>query len=195
MTGYVVESLSAKYSQSTEKLVYFFCQYDDETSLQATTILQSIIRQLLDQDDARFTVNERSIEATLDNPHDVRLLEALLLDTISSLKSVVIILDGIDECPLSQMKTLLKILRSLILRQYAGLKLYLAGDDRITDLVKSSLDPGYVVSTGVPEAGSDLKELVQQLVDAKREDEDLVAGDSDLYDEIVDALSTTSQGM
>jgi len=121
MTGYVVESLSAKYSQSTEKLVYFFCQYDDETSLQATTILQSIIRQLLDQDDARFTVNERSIEATLDNPHDVRLLEALLLDTISSLKSVVIILDGIDECPLSQMKTLLKILRSLILRQYAGL--------------------------------------------------------------------------
>jgi len=40
-----------------------------------------------------------------------------------------------------------------------------------------------------------LKELVQQLVDAKREDEDLVAGDSDLYDEIVDALSTTSQGM
>jgi hypothetical protein len=50
MTGYVVEHLSAKYSQSTEKLVYFFCQYDNRASLQVTTVLQSIIRQLLDQD-------------------------------------------------------------------------------------------------------------------------------------------------
>lgn len=195
MTGYVVESLSAKYSQSTEKLVYFFCQYDNETSLQVTTILQSIIRQLLDQDGDTFTANEPSIDALLDNPHDLDSLERLIFDIVVKLKSVIVVLDGVDECSLTEMKMLLKTLRRLILRQPAGLKLYLAGDDRITDLIRSSLNPDFVVSTHVPDADSDLKELVQQLVDVRREDEDLVAGDSNLYREIVDGLCTASQGM
>jgi len=195
MTGYVVELLSAKYSQSTEKLVYFFCQYDNESSLQVTTILQSIIRQLLDQDDDRFTANESSIDALLDNPHNLSSSINLLADITDSLKSVVVILDGVDECSLTEMKLLLKTLRSLMLRQSPGLKLYLAGDSRITHLIESSLNPKFVLSTRVPEARSDLKELVQQLVEARREDEDLVVGDPDLYQVIVDVLFTASQGM
>lgn len=93
-----------------------------------------------------------------------------------------------------EIESLLKALRSLTLRP-SGLKLYLAGDGRVTDLIESFLDPGFVVSTNSPEAGLDLKELVQQLVDARRKEEDLVAGDPDLYQEIVDVLYTASQGM
>lgn len=93
------------------------------------------------------------------------------------------------------MKLLLKVLRSLELRQASGLKLYLAGDDRITDLVQSFLSPDFVVNTHVPEAGLDPKELIQQLVDSKKDDGDLVAGDPNLYQEIVGTLCTVSQGM
>jgi len=195
MTGYVVELLSAKYSQDTEKLAYFFCQYDNETSLKVTTILQSIVKQLLDQDDDTFTANESSIDALLDNPHDLSSLTDLLAHIVDSSKGVVVVLDGIDECSLTEMKLLLKSLRSLVRRQPSGLKLYLAGDSRITDLMKSSLNPDFVLSTRMPEAGSDLKMLVQQLVDARRDDEDLVVGDPRLYRDIVDVLFTGSQGM
>lgn len=195
MTGYVVESLSANYSQSSDKLVYFFCQYDNESSLQVTTILRSITRQLLDHDDDRFIANEPSIDALLENPDNVQSLEALIVNISNSLKSVVIILDGIDECSLTEMKKFLRILRSLMLRQLPGLKLYLAGDNRISDLVKSFLNPGFVVSTQAREAGTDPEELVEQLVDARREDEDLVVGDPNLYQEIINVLCTESQGM
>lgn len=195
MTAYVVESLSAKFSHSTEKLVYFFCQHDNETSVQVTTILQSLIRQLLDQDGGRFLANERNIDIVLDNLHDVALLEVLLSDIVNTLTSIVVVLDGIDECSTREMKLLLKTLRSLVLRPQSSLKLFLSGDDRITDLVKSFLSPDFVVSTQRSEAGADLKELTQQLVDARREDGDLVAGDPCLYQEITDTLCTASQGM
>lgn len=189
-----MQSLSVKYGQSTEKLVYLFCQYDNETSLQVTSILQSIIKQLLDQDDGTFTASEHSIDALLETPHDLGLLTRLLFDILDILKSVVIVLDGIDECSLTEIKALLRILRSLTLRP-SGPKLYLAGDDRITDLVKTFLKPEFVVSTQMKEAGSDLDELVQQLVESSRNDEELVTGDPRLYQEIVDALCAGCQGM
>lgn len=195
MTAFVVEQLSAKSNQLFEKLVYFFCQYDNETSLKATTVLRSIIRQLLDQDDRIFTGNEAKVDSLLDDLYDLTLLEALLFDIINGLKSVVVIIDGVDECSNPEMRSLVKILRSLIFRKPSGLKLYLAGDDCITDIIVSFLTPSFVVNTQIPEADSDLKELIHQLVTARRQDGDLVTRDSGLYQEIVDVLCTVSKGM
>jgi Cdc6-like AAA superfamily ATPase len=195
MTAYVIEALSAKYIQSSEKLVYFFCEYDNEHSSQATTIIQSIIRQLLDQEDDAFTANETSINELLKDPHDLGLLQNLLSDVIGSWHSVVVILDGLDECSLTELELLLKTLHNIIRRQTTGLKLYLSGDDRISDLVKSLLNPGFVVVARMPEAELDLVELVQQLVNARREDGDLVVDDHSLYQEVIDVLCTRSQGM
>jgi cytidylate kinase len=195
MAAYVIEALSAKYFQSSEKLVYFFCEYDNELSTQATTVLKSIIRQLLDQEDDAFTANETSIDELLKNPHDLRLLEGLLSDVISSWNSVVIILDGIDECTLTELELLLKALRNTMRRQATGMKIYLSGDDHVSDLVNSLLDPKSVAVTRMPEAETDLVELVQQLVNARREDGDLVVDDPNLYQKLIDVLCTRSQGL
>ncbi|KAH0168500.1 hypothetical protein KCU67_g3455, partial [Aureobasidium melanogenum] len=195
MTAFVVEQLSAKPIQASEKLVYFFCQYDNETSLKATTVMRSIIRQLLDQDDRTFTENQPKIDALLDNLYDLNSLEALSFDIINRLKSVVVIIDGVDECSNPEMRLLVKTFRNLMLRNPSGLKLYLAGDDRITDIITSLLTPNFVVNTQMPEAGLDLQELIQQLVTARRQDGDLVTRDPGLYQEIVDVLCTSSKGM
>jgi hypothetical protein len=195
MTAYVIEALSAKYIQSSEKLVYFFCQYDDEASLQAWFILQSIIRQLLDQEDDAFAAHETSIDELLENPYDLGLLEGLLSDVVGSWHNVVVVLDGIDECTLTELELLLKTLRNIMRRQATGLRFYLSGDDIITDLAQSLLNPGFLVSTRMPEAKTDIVELVHQLVNVRREDGDLVIGDPSLYQEVVDVLCTGSQGM
>jgi hypothetical protein len=195
MTAYVIEALSAKYIQSSEKLVYFFCQYDDEASLQAWFILQSIIKQLLDQEDDAFATNETSINELLENPYDLGLLEGLLSDVIGSWHNVVVVLDGIDECTPTELELLLKTLRNIMRRQATGLKFYLSADDIITDLAQSLLNPGFLVSTRMPEAKTDIVELVHQLVNARRDDGDLVIGDPSLYQEVVDVLCTGSQGM
>ncbi|KAG9757954.1 hypothetical protein KCU73_g4151, partial [Aureobasidium melanogenum] len=195
MTAFVVEQLSAHCNQCTEKLAYFFCQYDNETSLRATTILRSIIRQLLDQDDLIFTKHQSKIDALLENLHDLSLLEALFLEVVNCLKNVVVIIDGVDECSNAERKSLLKTLRNLMDGRPPGLKLYLAGDDRITGVIASFLAPSFVVNTRTPEAGSDLRVLIHQLVTALKDDGDLVTRDPSLYHEIVDILCTASQGM
>ncbi|KAG9854168.1 hypothetical protein KCU77_g6309, partial [Aureobasidium melanogenum] len=192
-TAFVVEQLSAKSMQGSEKLVYFFCQYDNETSLKATTILRSIIRQLLNQDDRIFTEHQSKIDALLDNLYDLGLLEVLLSDVVNCLQSVVVIIDGVNECSEPEMKLLLKTLSKL--RKSCGLKLYLAGDDRITSMIMLFLEPSFVVNTHTPEAGTDLQELIHQLVTARKEDGDLKTGDPSLYQDIVDILCTASQGM
>ncbi|TIA16985.1 hypothetical protein D6C80_04215 [Aureobasidium pullulans] len=195
MTGYIVQEMSAKSSPGTEKLAYFFCQHDNEASLQATTILKSIIKQCLDQDEKLYDANAFAIDALLESPNDLDGLEAFLSKLVSGLSRIVIILDGIDECSNKEMKTTLKSLRELVLQKTSGLKLYLAGDERITDLIASSLDPTHGINTGCLEARIDLQALVRQLVATKRQDEDLVIGDDHLHQEIVDVLCTASQGM
>lgn len=195
MTAYVVEQLSANSNQGTERLAYFFCQYDNQTSLRASTVLRSIVKQLIDQDDQIFTANSIKIDALIDNPHDLTLLVALFSSILESLKSVVVVLDGIDECSSSEMKFLLKALRGLMLQKPSGLKLYLSGDDRITDLIVSFLTPSFVVNTHTPEAASDLQGLIEQLVTARRADGDLVTGDPRLYQEVIDVLCAASKGM
>ncbi|KAG9657777.1 hypothetical protein KCU64_g4966, partial [Aureobasidium melanogenum] len=195
MTAFVVEQLSAKTIQGSEKLAYFFCQYDNETSLKATTVLRSIIRQLLDQDDRIFAENKSKVDTLLDDLYDLKLLEALFFDIISGLKSVIVIIDGVDECLRSEMRSLVTSLRSLMLQKPSGLKLYLAGDDCITDIIISSLKPSFVVNTRLPDASLDLQELILQLVTAKKDDGDLLAGDPNLYQEVIDVLCSTSQGM
>ncbi|THX79338.1 hypothetical protein D6D04_05225 [Aureobasidium pullulans] len=195
MTGYIVQEMSAKSSPGTEKLAYFFCQHDNEASLQATTILKSIIKQCLDQDEKLYDVNTLAIDALLESPNDLDGLEAFLSKLVSGLSRIVIILDGIDECSNKEMKTTLKSLRKLVLQKTSGLKLYLAGDERITDLIASFLNPIHGMNTGCLEARIDLQALVRQLVATKRQDEDLVIGDDHLHQEIVDVLCTASQGM
>lgn len=195
MTGYIVQEMSAKSSPRTGKLAYFFCQHDNEASLQATTILKSIIKQCLDQDEKLYDANALAIDALLESPNDLDGLEAFLSKLVSGLSRIVIILDGIDECSNKEMKTTLKSLRKLVLQKTSGLKLYLAGDERITDLIASSLNPTHGMNTGCLEARIDLQALVRQLVATKRQDEDLVIGDDHLHQEIVDVLCTASQGM
>ncbi|THX74208.1 hypothetical protein D6D05_07076 [Aureobasidium pullulans] len=195
MTGYIVQEMSAKSSPGTEKLAYFFCQHDNEASLQATTILKSIIKQCLDQDEKLYDANAFAIDALLESPNDLDGLEAFLSKLVSGLSRIVIIFDGIDECSNKEMKTTLKSLRELVLQKTSGLKLYLAGDERITDLIASSLNPTHGINTGCLEARIDLQALVRQLVATKRQDEDLVIGDDHLHQEIVDVLCTASQGM
>ncbi|THY32221.1 hypothetical protein D6D01_02645 [Aureobasidium pullulans] len=195
ITGYTVQEMSAKSSQGTEKLAYFFCQHDNEASLQAKTILKSIIKQCLDQDEKLYDANALAIDVLLQNPENLDSLEAFLSELILSLNRIVIILDGIDECSNKEMKSSLKSLRKLVLQRPSGLKLYLAGDKRITDLIALSLNPTHGMSTGCLEARMDLRALVGHLVATKRQDEDFVIGDDQLHQEIVDVLCTASQGM
>ncbi|THX20504.1 hypothetical protein D6D17_00616 [Aureobasidium pullulans] len=196
LTAYAVEHLSAQCSQTTAKVVYFFCQYNNEMSLQATTILRSIIRQLLDQDAILFKMNELSVKVLLEhNPLNMARLEALLLSVISNIGNTVVIIDGLDECSAKQMKLILRTLRNIQLHSPSRLKLYLAGDDRVTGLVKDYIQLDYTIQTQSAEASSDMEELIRQLVLTKQENGDLKVGNIHLYEQIVETLSKGAQGM
>ncbi|KAH0170918.1 hypothetical protein KCU67_g2421, partial [Aureobasidium melanogenum] len=196
LTGYAIEHLSARYSQSSHKVAYFFCQHEIAISLQAGTILRSLIRQCLDQDTSILTAHESKLKALLKtDPDGVGELADLLFDITVSLSRVIIIIDGLDECNDKETKLILTNLRKIMLRKPPGLKLCLSGDDRITHLIRSCLSPAHTTNTQCPDAQADLEELIRQLVFATQTDGDLVVGDDHLIQEIINALIKGAQGM
>ncbi|THX33193.1 hypothetical protein D6D12_01670 [Aureobasidium pullulans] len=195
MTGYVVEYLAAKHVQVSEKIVYFFCQHDDETSLKAATILGCLARQCLDQDVNTFNTLESEAVALSEDPQDMRRLVDLLCAVVKRTGRIIIVFDGLDECPHKEMMLVLRVFHNIMHQNPAGLKLYIAGDSRIADLVGTLLNPRYIVSTHSPKGATDLQDIVQQLVATKRDDGDFVVSDNRLYQEVVDALSAGTQGM
>lgn len=196
LTGYAVEYLSAKHSQTHEKVTYFLCQYGNEASLQASTILRCLIKQCLHQDEKLSTKIAAQLEDTLnDDPDDLEKLTLLLLKILENGLRVFLIIDGLDECSNTEMKATLKVFRNIVRQNASGLKLYLAGDDRISDLIVSDLPSSHVVDTHSPEAGSDFQELVGQLMLTKRDDGDLVIGYDQLFSKIQNVLTNEAQGM
>ena len=88
---------------------YFFCRFDDTKSLQATTIVASIARQLLL--DHEFNVPQ--VSSDQQDPEEATDLLATLLPRKLSQRYVICI-DGLDECEESQRSQVLVCLRKLV---------------------------------------------------------------------------------
>lgn len=99
VTAYMMEKTSPKNATS-----FFFCRFDDQESLKATTIIGSISRQLVNdipEDSFRAFDREMPIADSLEA-------------TLSKTRQYFIILDGLDECDEAQAQEVSKFLQSLL---------------------------------------------------------------------------------
>lgn len=188
--GYLFQSCS-----STARITYFFCRYDDETSLKATTILGSLIRQCLDEENLPKSVESRLAEYLKQSPLDIPKLECLLQDVIALSQTHFIVIDGVDECKTNEHKTLFKVLRRLLGQSGPILKLLLVSRESISTEVKMLHHHCYHVQMSRPEAYSDIETFIVDVIQEKVASKDLVVGSSKLVKDIQDALVRGAQGM
>lgn len=178
---------------------YFFCQFDNSSSLEAYTIIRSLLRQLLEH--AKLSVDlESRLEAITRHPAlDSVALDSLLQDLfgkqICSFQRTYIVIDALDECEKKHRNIVLKFLRTAISSSQSTLKIFLTSRGGLGDEVRRCCTSVQHLSMGSSEALCNLKVFINRVLRERVANGDLVVGDENLIQEIEDALLTGAQGM
>jgi ankyrin repeat protein len=188
----IVDDLSLYTGKEQSLVAYFFCKHDIPESLQARTIIGSLVRQLLCTI-PDLSVPARSCENTLATGDTDKVLE-LLFQSFSPDPKVYFVLDGLDECDHQEKETLVQAVRKI--------------QDKLKVLVCSSFreEPNnglqsvtsQLLATRVvplPHDNPDIEAFIAADLDRCVDQEQLKMGDPALILEIQEALLKGAQGM
>lgn len=178
---------------NTSQIIYFFCQFDNDESLRASTILSSLVRQCLDAQSLPQPIESRLTNLLQVSYPEAKELGILLKDVIA--KTSFIFIDAIDECNRFERSTLLKVLHDLEILCSSKVKIFLAVRQGIVEEVEKMCKPCCQATMGSIEANLDIMTYTRDILAEKKESGALVVGNPKLLDEIKDALVQEANGM
>ncbi|KAF5547572.1 heterokaryon incompatibility protein het-E-1 [Fusarium phyllophilum] len=174
--------------QSHAVVLYFFARYDRPDGLHARTILGCLIRQLLEH----FVAN-RDLDHIFQKNATIRDVEDIV-EIFKQLpphtQRIFIVIDGIDECPMSEQHALLNALS--VIQPY-GYKLCVSV--RALEQTLPWKDHSFRFHACIPEDNPDILDYVQVEVARRIQEGRLVIQDPDLVQEVKEQLISGACGM
>lgn len=181
---------------NTSQIIYFFCQFDSDESLHASTILSSLIRQCLDAQSLPQHIESRLADLLRVPSPEVKELGILLKDVLQVIaKASFIFIDAIDECKKIERSILFKVLQDVTISCSSKVKIFLAVRQGIVEEVEKTCKPCCQVTMGSIEADLDIRTYIRDILVERKESGVLVVGNPKLLDEIREALVQESNGM
>ena len=173
-------------------VVYFFCRHDVPESLQARTIIGSIARQIL-RTIADLSVIAQSCEDTHSTGDTEKVLDVLLRGFSSSAK-VYLVLDGLDECALTERATLVPALQKIQEKMSISVCASFREEPNsgLQAIAQQLLDVHVVC---IPKNNPDIAAFIEADLERCLQQERLNIRDPTLISKIQDALLEGSQGM
>ena len=175
--------------EDTNVTAYLFCRHDEVESLDSSTIIRSIFRQILEcaplslQDDY-WNLKEFENDTLL---HHIDSLSA------SFTRGAYIIIDGIDECTVEERDVLLTFLRDFLGRTGDTLHVYCASRPDVSYQSSMVLRPRYQMSMSEnnDELASYISETLQERIESGR----LPTKDPEIKERIRTSLLANADGM
>jgi ankyrin repeat protein len=193
----LVDDLHLHVQDSHVPVVYFFCRYDITESLQARTIIGSIARQLLGCMQPQCRDPDLTMGDLLDRKNrlgDIDIIFYLLRRVLACDLTAYIVVDGIDECELSERRILIEELKRL--QKTFSIRLCISLRLEPNSPLEVNTDGlMHATITPIPDNSSDIEAFIQAELESCIESQRLVVGDPHLILEIRDTLSQRSQGM
>lgn len=192
MLANIVDDLHLFTKKEQYPVAYFFCKHDVMESLQARTIIGSLVRQLL-RTIPDLGALSMYCEDTNANCTTETLLE-LLFKGFPSHRKVYLVLDGLDECNLEEKKVLIQAVRKIQDRlQVLLCASFREEPNNGLQLITGRLLNARVVS--LPDDNPDIEAFIEADLERCLAQRLLTIGDPTLILEIQDALLKGSQGM
>ncbi|KAF2142293.1 uncharacterized protein K452DRAFT_193514, partial [Aplosporella prunicola CBS 121167] len=176
-------------------VAYFFCQYDDERSLTATSILSSLVKQLLDPETMPNEIESRLASYLKVGSPDLHDLGALIQEILSQSSTRYLVIDAIDECPKLEQDALSKTLQRVMAIPSGKTKLLISSRDTVSRQVKRIHPTINYIKLSSEAIKSDMKLFIQRTVEEKVDDGELAVGSSCLLRKIQDSLIQGADGM
>ena len=179
----------------TAQIAYFFCEFDNEASTNATTIMSSLAKQLLNAQE--MTENMRIELSVLLRPGrpSIEGLRRLLRYAAAKTTTQFILIDALDECADEDRKIVLNVLDDLIADSSCNVKIAISARLEYDKYYLRSCNDYYMIDTSSPEARYDLDMFIDALIQIKVAEGDLVVNDPALLIEIYDAFRDRADGM
>ncbi|KGQ08421.1 Ankyrin repeat domain-containing protein 17 [Beauveria bassiana D1-5] len=173
---------------------FFFVDRDNAESLQAETLIRSIIRQSIDSTEvpqyleSRLTNLDHAVFVQLDAWID------LLRYVIQQSTAFYILIDGLDECDAAERQAVFDAL-SLLAATASCLRIFISSRESVDlDLRGRSL-PMSRVSMSCDSLMSDIRSYIDTSLQKRLQNEELAFGDAHLLVEVNDALTQHADGM
>jgi hypothetical protein len=176
-------------------------------SLDATTILRSIIRQCLRPDDVTGEV-ERQLSRLKNSEAAMDIIEALLQHCVGRFSKLYIVIDSLDEFDKEQRTILFRILSSVISYPNSNAMLFLVGRSSVSMDIRKWFPDSQERSADRREAQSDIEAYTRETIALRLSSqeqldpqehpdpqEQLILQDSALAQEVIDALIDGADGM
>lgn len=190
-TSSVIQFIQRLKPSSGSPLAFFFVQAGETDSNTATTILKSILQQMVES--SKMTTR---IEDALQSLHPSSDAEDILevLREMAPTREFYIIVDGIDECDGTHTVELLKALSALASCR-PSLRLFLSGRPSLHSDINRYFTEFTLLSMESPNVNADIATYITDAIDLRIAEDDLRVGDAALVGEIKSALIKGAQGM
>ena len=183
----VVDDISLEVMHIKPIVTYFFCEVDILESLNAQTVVGSLLGQVLNAlpDSPAFD----KILGSSDLTREASELVDLLVHIMPNDRPLFIILDGVQNCLEQDFVEILSILKRLqgILKVYLCVSRRFDGREFVVD--------GTVHKFNIPENNPDIDQFIHSELVMSIQNDKLVLGDPTLSLEIQEALQKGAQGM
>jgi hypothetical protein len=189
-----VSYVFAHKSRTGEIITFFFPQFNDPQSLCAETVIRSIIRQSLDPMTLSEEMEASLVEMDLKPSTGVGELTVLLRQRLAQSEKFFIFIDALDEFEPRERRELLNLLASLG-SSGSGLRVFLAGRESLREELNDKLSGIERLSMASAEAMTDVALYVQEALEERIKNGDLVVGDQSLILYVKQALTEHADGM
>jgi len=176
-------------------IIYFFCDYADTDSVESTTIIASLIKQILTvfpmTTAIEYVLSQNILLGGWKKKQND--LWALLQDALAIPEETYIVIDGLDECAQMELTFLASKLQALVSTSKRNVKLFLSSREMLDPshqfscLTRLSLNHNLI--------STDIGKFIDSTVKNKWSIGILNVGDETIIDEIIIALKRGAQGM
>lgn len=176
-------------------IVYYYCDYADQRTLQTDRILGTILKQLIPGDQIPKEIEPQILRAYIDGTRTPGTYELMdLICALMRLRPIVyIVLDGLDECERPPRQDILSFLERLSSLTKASVRTFVSCRDEDQLLRSLQSYPRIQLTTTALE--SDIKSFVEGSVRSRIKSGQLTIRNPDLEHQIVQELVDKAHGM
>ena len=191
----VVDRLLCLPHSAEVKVVYHYCDYSDQRSVQANHVLGTILKQLLDasQGQKEMIAQMLQISGRCMDYFNVPAIKSLIFSAVKFYSRVFLILDGLDECEEATKSEVAQVLSQLSSLKGSVIKVFISWreEDRIRRFFERA--PRIKLTAGA--MISDIEYFIKGSVASRIANNELKIRNSTLEKEIIAKLSAKAQGM
>ncbi|KAK5242634.1 hypothetical protein LTR11_011737 [Exophiala xenobiotica] len=180
---------------STDIISHHFCFSDHDATLKARNVVDSIARQMLEDWLHKASADElRALHRSVSSDVNSADMTDIVSHRLLSSTSYYILLDGIDDCAPDEAREVVAFLTKLS-QKHRAIKVVLTSRPDIDRVLRQGLSIQYKMSVSDTKTRSDLRCYIDEALDQRMEDGQLVLNDPRLILDISDKLERESQGM